>query len=200
MSVSYLQDDITWCVSPAKPIRRWKNILYITRDKATIFIGSVLFIIYLISIYLWIMFEEKPLDFFLVVIYTTEGLVGFSTSFQPKKSIIRIYFIVALVIAFWMNQIFCAYFFIFIPQQLYEPQIESVEHIMTNNFRLSSDTQIFQQLKNRNMVSIFEYYSNCFYTRCVTCLFFSLRMSNWATLKFALILTSVCIDCSLIVI
>lgn len=154
LSVPYMQDDLTWCVSHAKAIPRWKNIYYIPQDATIYTWGALMYIMTIIGAFLLTTFEEKPLDFWYCAILSTQTVVGFSSTFKPKGSLMRFHYGQFLIIPFWLTQIFSAFLIIFLPRILYENQINTVETIARNGFRLAGDSNVLNHLNIKSNVSI----------------------------------------------
>lgn len=146
-SSPYLQDDLTWCVSRASEIPRWKNLYYIVKDAKTFIWGITMFIMVIITAYLWTTFEEKPLDIFYCTISSVQILVGFTSTFRPKGWLLRFHYGQFLVIPFWTSQIFSAFLTTFTLRTLYEYQIDTIEDIARDGFRLAGDPHAFIENK-----------------------------------------------------
>lgn len=153
-SAPYLQDDITWCVSRAKEIPRWKNLYYITEDVETYTWGAIMYILTIICAFFLTTFEEKPLDFFHCVILSVQTVTALTSTFQPKGILMRFHYCQFLIIPFWLTQIFSAFLITFAPRILYEIQIDSFEDITRSHFRLAGDAHVFDHLTFKNVVRL----------------------------------------------
>lgn len=148
-----MQDDLTWCVSKAKAIPRWKNGYLITKDVRLIVSGTIMFILVHFIVFMFTAFEEKAHDFWFSLLVTVQCLINFSSTFNPKKSTSRFYFTWALVAAFWLIQIFCGFLISFNQRILYEDQINTHDELTEKNFRLAGDPHVFDYLTAKNVVS-----------------------------------------------
>lgn len=153
-SAPYFQDDITWCVSRAKEIPRWKNIYYITQDVETYTWGAIMYIMTIICAYFLTTFEETPLDFFQCMILSVQTVTALTSTFRPKGLLMRFHYGQFLIIPFWLTQIFSAFLITFTPRILYEVQINSFEDITRNHFRLAGNGRVFDHLSIKNMVRL----------------------------------------------
>lgn len=151
-SAPYLQDDLTWCVSWAKEIPRWKNIYYIPQDIQTYAWGAIMYIMTIFCAFFLTTFEEKPLDFFCCVILSVQTLVGFASPFRPKGLLMRFHYGQFLIIPFWLTQIFSAFLITFVPRILYDEQISSFEDITRNHFHFAGEAHVFNHLRTKNVV------------------------------------------------
>lgn len=152
-STPYMQDDLTWCVSHAKAIPRWRNIYYIPQDVPTYAWGVILYIITISGPFVFSTFEKKPLDIFYCGILSLQTVVGLTSTFNPKRSILRIHFALFLFISFWLTQIVSGFLIIYTRRILYEKQISTLDEIAGNDFRLAGDSYIFDHLNAKNIVS-----------------------------------------------
>lgn len=152
-SAPYMQDDLTWCVSHARAIPRWKNIYYIPKDIATYTWGATMYIMTIFVAFLLTTFEEKPLDLWYCAILSVQTVIGFTSTFKPKGTLMRLHYGQFLIIPFWLTQIFSAYLITFASQILYENQIDTIESIVNNEFRLAGDSHVFNHLSIRSKVS-----------------------------------------------
>lgn len=151
-SPPYIRDDFTWCVSGAKQIPRWKNIFYIPKDAQTYISGILLLILTLFAVYLFSTFEENPFDFIYCMILTVQTMIGFTSTFKPKRILLRIHYALFLVIPFWLTQIFGAHLITFISRVLFEHQIATRTEIVDHGFRLAGDIFVLDNFRFQNEV------------------------------------------------
>lgn len=151
-SIPYLQDDLTWCVSRAKPIPSWQNAYHIA-DAQTIILGATMYTMVIFIGYLIYAFEQHPRDLIYCAILSVQTLTTFPTMFNAKKFTLRFFYGLCLVIAFWLTQILNAYLIAFASDILYEHQIATVREIVDNQFRLAGDPIVLGHLKVKNVVS-----------------------------------------------
>lgn len=151
-SAPYLLDDLTWCVSRAKPKPRWKNLFYIIKDAQTFTFGVVLFIWTTFAGYLLTTFEEKPLDLIYSFLLTSQTMASLPMNYRPMGSLIRIHYAQFLIFPYWLTQIYCAFSFIFVTRVIYDNQINTIDEIASNTFDLAGDPYALGFLNNSNMV------------------------------------------------
>lgn len=143
---------MTWCVSRAKILARWKNFYYIVQDTETYVIGITLLILTLIGVYFLLTFESKPRDIFYCITLTIQTLTAFTSTFNPKGSLLRFHYAQFLIIPFWMTQILNATFVSFISRIIYENQINSVHDIALYGHHLAGEPHVLGYLSSKNMV------------------------------------------------
>lgn len=152
-SAPYQQDDITWCVSYARLIPRWMNLLYIA-DFLTIFIaiGGVAIIIALV--YLLYAFEDRPADLIFCIILCYQTITQFPTMSYLKRTSNKFLFSMMLLLGFWLSTIFGAYVIVFMGQDLYATQIATIHDIIEENYRLAGNPNVLDHFKVKNVVRI----------------------------------------------
>lgn len=151
-SAAYAQDDMTWCVGRAKAIHRWKNVYYIPKDIETYTIGALMYIATIFGAYFLTTFEKKPLDLFHCAILSVQTLTGQSSTFNPKRFVMRFFYVMFLLIAFWLTQFFCAFLVTFMSSVLYETQIASIDKIIGHGFQLAGDPDVVKYYATKNVV------------------------------------------------
>lgn len=114
-----------------------------------------MYIMTIFGAFLLTTFEEKPLDLFYCAILSVQTVVGFTSPFKPKGSLMRFHYGQFLIIPFWLTQIFSAFLITFAPRVLYENQINSVENIAQNGFRLAGDSYVLDHLKRKEVSKYF---------------------------------------------
>lgn len=152
-SSPYMQDDITWCVSGAKPIPQWKNILYIA-DPEVLIIALIMIVLGGCIIFFMYAFEEVQRDLFYCFYMLIQTSLGLPTTFKGKSYIHRISYGVFLMISFLITQIVSAYCIFMIPRILSERQISTLQEIATNNYHLAGDRHVIDHFWMKNMVRI----------------------------------------------
>lgn len=144
---------MTWCVSRAKTLPRWKNFYCIVQDTETYIIGITLLVLTLFGVYFLITFEKKPRDIFYCMILTVQTLVAFTSTFNPKGSLLRFHYAQFLIIPFWLTQIVNATLVSFISRVIYEDQINSFDDITSNGHHLAGEPHALGYLSNKNVVN-----------------------------------------------
>lgn len=187
----YIQDYMTWCVSRAKAIPRWKNVFFIL-DATIYIVGVISFILVIFCTYLLFAFEETPFDLVKCVIISLQVLIGTTAVLNPNRLMFRVLFGMFLFIGFWCVQIITAFLIAFISRVLYEIQIDSVEEIANQRYRLAGEDFILQNLNASNVVR-FDMLFIQLYFFFIHCQFFiSFLRISCALLKFVTILINVC--------
>lgn len=151
ISTPYKQDDMTWCVSHAKSIPQWQNLLHIT-DVPTIAILVVLVLCIISNVYLLQAFEDSPRDLIFCSFLCLQLITTFPTMFRSDRFSFKFYFIYMLLIGFWGTQIFGAYVVVFLGAELHEPQIATIQDIVEGNFHLAGNPNVIDHFKVKNMV------------------------------------------------
>lgn len=151
-SAPYMQDDLTWCVSPAKPIPRWQNLYFIIKNVSTFILGAIFGIATILIRYAFTTFEKKPLDFWYCVMMTGQVVSGLPATYKPKKPLTRVHFALFLIIAFWLDQIFSSFLITYAQRILYKYQISTLNDIGEIDFRLAGGPYTFDYLSGLKMV------------------------------------------------
>lgn len=154
-SAPYKQDDITWCVSHAKPIPRWLNLLYIA-DFATVALAAVVVLIVIALVYLLYGFEDQPCDLIFCTILSLQTITQFPTMFRADIYLNKFLFVMMLLIGFWLSTIFGAYVIVFMGQDLYEVQIATIQDIVEENYHLAGNPNVIDHFRVKNMVRFIE--------------------------------------------
>lgn len=153
-SEPYMQDDVTWCVSRAKPTPRWQNILYIPKDTLTYTSGGIMYIITIFGAYIFTTFEERPVDFFRCAILSVLTLTGQSSTFNPKRMCLRYLSVYFTFVSFWLVQFFGAFLLTYLSSVLYESQISTINEIRYRGFQLAGNPSVLEYLGEKNMVNL----------------------------------------------
>lgn len=152
-TASYIQDDLTWCVQRANAVPRWMNVFFIPKDFLIYIIGAIAFIFVILGAYLLTTFEDRAYDFILISFMSIQVVLGLATVLDPKKWMFRLLFTKFMFIAFWIVQIFNAYWMTYVSRVLYEKQIDTIDELIHENFHLAGDKYVLNQLKSGDMVS-----------------------------------------------
>lgn len=145
---------MTWCVSHAKPIPQWQNILYIADIESVAAFAAVV-VLALCNLYLLYAFEEKPRDLIYCALLSIQTITTFPTMFRSKRTSIQFVFGILILIAFWLSTIFAAYIIVLLGCVRYETQIATLQDIVEKDFHLAGDQCIIDHFKVKNVVSSF---------------------------------------------
>lgn len=155
-SIPYKQDDMTWCVSHAKPIPRWQNLLYIA-NLSTVAIVVVLIMIVVWVVYLLHAFEDVPPDWFFCAFLSLQTITTFPTMFRSKRFRTKMLFGLMLLIAYWTTQLFSVHIILILGVVRYEIQIDTVDGIIEENFHLAGNPSVIDRFKmEHTMVKLIE--------------------------------------------
>lgn len=150
-SAPYTQDEITWCVSHAKPLPRWMNLLYIF-DIPTIIIGAVIVVNVVVLTYLLHGFEERPFDLIICIILAISTITQFPTLFRADRYMNKFLFTMMLILGLWLSTIFGAYVIVFMSQDLYATQIATIQDIANAKYQLAGNPIVIDHYKVKTMV------------------------------------------------
>lgn len=154
-SAPYLQDDITWCVSRAKPRSQWFNLFHMVKDIETYVIGSFLLVCTIFVSYLMLAFEENThlqYDLFHLTVVILQTVCALTAAFKPRTTVIRIYYAIFLIVPFWLTQIYSAFLVNYMSHVIHVHQISTVHEIASKNFHLAGDHFCHAFLTDRKMV------------------------------------------------
>lgn len=139
-TLSYIQDDQTWCVRKAAPHDTWQNIF------ALFTVGIWFLMIFLtavlaIFLYFLLQFNKIPQmrkNFSYAWLISFGSFVNVSTTFSPRTSSIRILFIFALVYGIIFSAIFSSSLISVLTRPRQSFQVYSVGTAFKNGFRFST--------------------------------------------------------------
>lgn len=156
-SVPYYRDDITWCVSRAKPIPVFFNIWQLLRKEIWILLfalgyvhGSVIYIL---------MKHDKNYnclrrDFhYTVLLVSLPAIIGYNQAYQPKASFIRIIYISMLLFGIIQLATFNSYLLKVLTFPIHHVQITTVNEIIENNYELVGGKLSLHRLLMQRQVS-----------------------------------------------
>lgn len=139
---------MTWCVPKAKFYSLLLNGVYgtslpiwCTGFATFYFIGFI--------VYIYIQFDleyeqRNQHDFnYVMLSIILPTVFGSNNRFHPKLSSIRIYYVFTLLITFILWQVVFLLGIEFMKTPIQQPQISSVNDIVSKNFRLSGSTEVF---------------------------------------------------------
>lgn len=154
-SSPYKQDDVTWCVSHAKPMPRWMNLFFIA-DFWTIVCAAIIVVVVVGIFYLLYAFEDVPRDLLYCAVLTLQTITTFPTMFRSNRFGFKMLFTLALLMTFWITQILSAHICVFLSQVRYKPQITAIDEIVEENFNLAGNPSVTNHFRFKSRVSSFE--------------------------------------------
>lgn len=153
ISTPYKQDDMTWCVSHAKPIPQWMNLLYIS-DLPSIVIFVIAVLILICAVYLLYAYEHPPRDLYFCALLCLQLITTFPTMFRSERVPFKFLFIFMLLIGSWVSLIFGAHVVVFLGRELHEPQIATLQEIVEENFHLAGNPNVIDHFRVKYMVGV----------------------------------------------
>lgn len=149
----YMQDEIVWCVSRAKPISKWKAILYLTQDNASWICGWVSLFLAVTFTYILSTFEPRPFDYIEAGVLIAQGmLVG--NRIKPKRTPFKILVIYFMFIGILLTTIFNAFLMNYLTGIKREEQISSFDDLKLESFHFAAPPSALKFLKRGNWVRI----------------------------------------------
>lgn len=152
-SKPYKQDDMTWCVSHAKTIPQWLNLLYIA-DLISITIFVILVLILICVVYLLHAFEDLPRDLIFCAFLCLQLITTFPTMFRAERAPLKFIFTLFLLIGSWVSLIFGAHVVVFLGRELHEHQTATLDDIVEQNFHLAGNPNVIDHFQMKHMVSV----------------------------------------------
>lgn len=151
-TITYSQDDLTWCIQRIRPIERWKNIFQFANDIELWFIGLATYFIVLFVHYFMVEHELPPLDF------VTNGLVVFCAviampiRFWPNSSVARLYYGFVLITALVLNTFFHSFLIVVLTHNRYGQQLSTANDLIDYDFELVGSAYALDKIKQQNLV------------------------------------------------
>lgn len=156
---SYLQDDLTWCVSMAKPKRKWDNLfrLHDTDMWAVLvllvpIIGAAFFYIFrfdnVFKSYAW------NVHLYLLV------AMGGSVSYQPKNILSRILYMLIAIFGLEYNILLNCFTISTLTKPLERLQVDNINAAIYNNYDLMVPSNYLMPMEL--LKSIINTYNICF--------------------------------------
>lgn len=139
-TISYIQDDQTWCVQKAVPHDTWQNIF----SLFTAGIWSLMILltaVLAVFLYFLLQFNRNPQlrkNFSYLWLISFGSFLNVSTKFTPRTSAIRILFIFALVYGIIFSAIFSSSLISVLTRPRQSFQVYSVNTAYRNGFRFST--------------------------------------------------------------
>lgn len=155
-SHSFYHDVITWCIQRQKPIPIWKSYFYICKDPIVYVVGALEVVFVIGLAYFAERFERHPKwDIYQLAFNGVCAYVGFSCTFKPTFHITRFGFFIVLFAAIVFTTTKNSMLIVFITSPIYDPQIQSIQEIVSRNFNLMGDPFALYQISQQNEVNLF---------------------------------------------
>lgn len=155
-SISYFEDDYTWCTMRAGPIPTWQNILCIFKDREVWPVAVVIFYSVVYLFYFLAKDEDRSYDCYTVMLIALLVMLNLSFPYNFKSLRNRVLFIIASLTCVMIIGIFNAFLFKILLSTINKIQIDGVSKIV-NDFELVGDRAILNLITHQNEVSIFFY-------------------------------------------
>lgn len=148
----FFRDDMTWCVHRAKQIPSWMNIFYIV-SLDVIVLAFVCFVLSSYLMYGLTAFEDRPMDIWKIFFLFAQGISLSPHRFDPKQIKLRIIYAIGLLIVLAITTTGLAFYYDFLLEPRYNPQIHTFNQIVNANYRLGGDKTMRVYLEKRKLVN-----------------------------------------------
>lgn len=148
----YHYDYLTWCVQKRKPIPLWQNIFHLCNDFSVY--GSVFVVaVFLIAVeYYLIQFEHPVRTWNELLLITLCAALGMPVAFYPRTTALRMLFVFGTLAGFMFATILSATVMRQITSPILRSQVQSIDEIISGNFRLVGDRYAFIKMSQQNQV------------------------------------------------
>lgn len=156
-SKPYYFDSITWCLQKNKPISVAKAVFRLCNDP---FVYAILALEALVSTnfaYFMEMFEKATHRKWNVFEFSVAGFAchsGWSCIYQPRNNAARIFAIFIYLGTFSFSIILITFVLQCFTTPLFDPQVESIEQMIKNDYKLIGNAFAFNKISERNQVKI----------------------------------------------
>lgn len=156
-SHSYYYDSLTWCVRQRQPIAKWKNFFRLCRDPTVYTIYTIMSISVVFTCYFMQQYEflQPKWDGLSILLMAIANVCGSGSNYKPKIASHRIFFIIGVLGGILLNIILTSFTVIFMSNQIFGNQIESIQEIVENRFDLVGDGFALQQLNRNKQVILY---------------------------------------------
>lgn len=151
-SVPYLQDDIAWCVSSAKPVPRWRAVFLFVKDYKVYVCGAILAICALIVVYFFLSLDKQPMNVWTCGLICFATVIGMSAPVQARTSIVRFFHGCILMGTTVIYTTIIAFCTMFASNIIFLKQINTINELIDAQFNLTGDASVLGHLTNRNLV------------------------------------------------
>lgn len=154
-SNAYTDDSLTWCVQAKRPYSKWENFFQICTDWRVYIAMSISELVSQIFVYVLLAFEYSVFpkwDFHEITLIGFAYTFGLSYPIYPKHSFFRMIVGSYLIMAFLLNIIILTKYQETMTVPIYNLQINTVNEIIENDFKLAGDPFALEFLSERNEV------------------------------------------------
>lgn len=146
----YYRDDITWCLNSPEKFPQWMNFYIILRDST--FPIFTFFSFYITSglLYALTTTSVKPLNYHQCMLIIFQVMLNMSTNFYPKKSFLRVGYILGVLSCLIITVTVIAYYTMFTIVPLYMKQADTIKQL--ESFNLCGEPGTFHTLKAGKLV------------------------------------------------
>lgn len=136
-SFPYFYDSLTFCVPLAGRLPFWQNHFFV--------LDWWLWIIFIIIGYIFItilyyhLYTEEPKyreTFTKLSLITFAAFLGSSSTFQPRRATVRVYFALLLFFCLILNAVFNSFYLTQIKEPLFYKQVKKIDDIIYNKFQI----------------------------------------------------------------
>lgn len=155
-SISYYQDDYTWCVQRAKFLPLVISVVRIATPTVWLLVVGLGYVNGLI-LYFFVQFDPKPQNRKLDLHYTTylislPAWIGFSQRFMPKHCPLRIYYIITVVYGMILFA-FCLTFLLeYGEKKIRSYQVHEIRELIDMNFRFTGTGLVLDYMRKQQLV------------------------------------------------
>lgn len=168
-SKSYYHSAFTWCAKKCQPIPVSENILHLCRDPWVYAIFTVSVVATLCASYFVQQFERPPqMDWHQIFVNGFACILGFSCHYEPKNNANRVLFAFFLMASALFVIIISSVAMSFITTPILQPQIKSVEEIVSNEFNLVGNRFVLMKLFHKTEVNIVTFFWLWFWSEMKT--------------------------------
>lgn len=151
-SRSYFYDTLTWCVQKSQPQPIWAQIFYISKDAWFWLLIITYTTISICLVYYLQRYEKSPAGLSTLIIGGFSFFLNFCYPYRPKHFANRIYFISFMFSCMLLNLAFVTFLIKTVTDPYCKEQVEKIDDILRNDFKLVGDGFALNQLWQQEMV------------------------------------------------
>lgn len=161
LSVSYLQDQLTWCIQKSKNYPLIYQCMLILDKYVWCYLVFIYGYVCSIIVYILISLDEyynlkNHCDFHYTVWQVTlTAFFGLGPKFRPVYGMLRIFYGMMLIIGFICSMMIGAYLHTFLTYPQQRHQIKTIDEMIENNFRLVGTQKVLEMIKFDSRVRFF---------------------------------------------
>lgn len=158
-SISYHQDDLTWCIQRVPPISVWQNIWYIAKPYMWVLIISIgcinAVLLYLLMPYDKEYFKRTKRDLPYILLYISlPATIGLSTNYHPRHQLIRVFHFFFLIFGFVGVNLSTAYLIKYLTNPIPGTQKQTIAEI--SNYQWVGTNESLLNLNSQPSVKYFQ--------------------------------------------